>query len=89
MQTTLKQTWDAEGGLVIGPFAFGAAGGSDSEHDTFTSSGSSVTLTNNGAWPYIVAFVSNWVVPPSRAALTGQASQESVIKRPNRRIARR
>jgi hypothetical protein len=84
--TTLQTAWSAEGGLVIGPFAFGAAGGSNAEHDTFTSSGATVTLTNNGAWPYIVAFVSNWVVPPSGATLTGQANR---LMRPRRRIVRR
>lgn len=85
--TTLQTAWEAEGGLVIGPFEFGASGGSNSEHDTFTSSGATVTLTNNGSWPYIVAFVSNWVVPPSGATLmTGQASK---LVRPRRRLRRR
>ncbi len=84
--TTLESAWQAEGGLVIGPFAFGAAGGGNSENDTFSSDGATVTLTNNGAWPYVLAFVSNWVVPPSGAALTGRPSAPA---RPRRRIARR
>ena len=87
--TTLQTTWNAEGGLIIGPFEFGASAGGNSEHDTFTSDGATVTVTNKGAWPYIVAFVSNWVVAPSGANLSGHEERRTASLRPNRLIQRR
>ena len=86
MKISAGGAWQAKGGLLIGPFAFGAAGGTSSEHDHFSSNDGTMTLTNNGAWPYILAFVSNWLVPPSGAALTGRPSAPA---RPRRQIARR
>ncbi len=85
--SSLKTSWESEGGLVIGPFEFGASGGGNSENDQFSSSGATATLTNKGTWPYIVAFVSNWVVPPNGASLSGQRANKLI--RPNRRILRR
>lgn len=87
--TTLQTKWQAEGGLIIGPFEFGAKGGGNSENDTFNSSGGTATLTNNGAWPYIVAVVSNWVVPPTRANMAAEARPRKILSRPNRLIQRR
>jgi hypothetical protein len=90
--TTLQTKWNAEGGIIIGPFEFGASAGGNSEHDTFSADGATVTLTNNGSWPYIVAFVSNWVVPPSGAdfaARQAPGKQQRATQRPNRLIQRR
>ena len=86
--STLKQSWETEGGLMIGPFEFGASAGGDSENDQFSSSDATVTLQNNGKWPRIVAFVSNWVVPPAEASLTGQSAKKRLMQ-PNRLILRR
>jgi hypothetical protein len=87
--TTLQTQWEAEGGLVIGPFEFGAKGGGNTENDTFSASGATATLTNNGAWPYIVAIVSNWVVSPSRANRAAETAPKRILTRPNRLIQRR
>ena len=83
---TLQSQWEAEGGLVIGPFAFGAAGGGNSEQDTFSSDGATVTLTNKASWPYIVAFVSNLVAQPQQAAAASANPQ--ALYHPRRLIRR-
>jgi hypothetical protein len=60
----LKSQWESSGGILIGPFGFGASAGGNSENDTFNAQGATATVTNNGAWPYILAFVTNWVQAP-------------------------
>ena len=61
----LKSQWQSSGGILIGPFGFGHSAGGNSENDTFNADGATATVANNGAWPYILAFVTNWVLAPS------------------------
>jgi hypothetical protein len=49
---------------IIGPFFFGASGGSESSSDNVQFAAGKVTAQSNGNWPYIVAVVSGWVVNP-------------------------
>lgn len=64
----VQSQYEAEGGLIIGPFAFEAAGGQSSEADNVQFNGATITAQSNGNWPYIVAIVSGWVVDPQSAA---------------------
>jgi hypothetical protein len=54
----------AEATVWIGPFAFGGKGGSEDTKSTVTVDGATITAASQGNWPYIVAMVSNWTVPP-------------------------
>ena len=62
--THVKQETEGGGGLIIGPFVFGATGGSESTKDTIDISGGVITAKNNGDWGYIIGMATNWVVNP-------------------------
>jgi len=63
-----NQQIKAEGAVWIGPFVFEAEGGSDTTKGSVEVDGATITATGQGNWPYIVAMVSNWTVPPPNLA---------------------
>ena len=77
----VQTQYEAEGGLIIGPFAFEAAGGSSSEADSVQFSGATIKAQSNGNWPYIVAIVSGWTVDPPQAPALREPALVAAKKR--------
>lgn len=63
----LLQKWQAEGGIEIGPFFFGAKASGETTSSTVTQHGSSLVLQSTADWPQIVGMKSSWTKPPQQA----------------------
>lgn len=60
----LHKEWEAEGGLEIGPFFFGAKASGESTSSTSSVKGESIELKSTANWPVILGLVSGWTYPP-------------------------
>lgn len=60
----LKQQWELEDGLEIGPFFFGSKQGGETEQSTTTVDGADLVLESQADWPMIVATKSAWTIAP-------------------------
>jgi hypothetical protein len=70
----LKDHISSESVVWIGPFAFEGSGGSDATRGKIEINGARITAKGQGDWPYVVAKVSNWTVPPRPSAMAGKAA---------------
>jgi hypothetical protein len=69
LTTFLKEQWESEAGIEIGPFVFGGKAGGETEQSTVTTKDGSLVIESQADWPLIVAMKSAWtLVPPSPGA---------------------
>ena len=62
--SSFQQKVSAQATVWIGPFAFQGSGGSEDTKGSFEVNGADISAQGQGDWPYILALVSNWTVPP-------------------------
>jgi|GEM_PF-857139 len=62
--TYMKEKWETESGIMIGPFLFGGVVEHTKEKDTLEVKNGEIIITSNSDWPMIVGMTSQWTIPP-------------------------
>ncbi|MYR35014.1 hypothetical protein GTW20_22815 [Nocardiopsis alba] len=60
----VHSSWQAEGGVEIGPFVFGTEMSGESTSAKVEKEEDTLTLTSTASWPVILGMASSWTVPP-------------------------
>lgn len=62
--TYLKEKWETESGIMIGPFLFGGATEHTKEKSTLKVSDGKIIITSEADWPMILGMTSSWTIAP-------------------------
>ena len=62
--TYMKEKWETEAGIMIGPFLFGGVVEHTKEKDTLEVRDGEIIITSNSDWPMIMGMTSKWTMPP-------------------------